>query len=101
MTTANIINTCKSAGMIAACYYPTYADSNCTLLNSGAKSFDPMSDVICNSRKAPECRSLQNVFVYMTKKEYYGEGGYESLGVIRGQFKTGRDEFDRFALCIS
>ena len=48
MTTANVISTCKSIGMDAACESSRYADSKCTLVNSDNDILFGMDDFICN-----------------------------------------------------
>ena len=47
-----------------------------------------------------KCKPLQNIFVYMTKIGTWGEGGYESYGVVDEKLAHGRDHVDKFALCV-
>ena len=101
MTIANVISTCNSAGRDAPCLNTYYADSKCTLVKSGNHIFEHMRDVICPGLDFRKCKQLQNVFVYMTKKDHYGEGGKESYGVVDEKDVYGRDNVDKFALCVS
>ena len=96
MTTANVISTCKRAGMDAACYNKNTARSKCTLVNSSNNMiFIPMAKVICPEVKSYKCKSLQNVFVY-----YTGDDG-DGFGLVDGSWKFGSDQVDKFALCVS
>ena len=101
MTTANVISTCKSAAMDAACYFPYYGDSKCTLIRSNI-IFSQIRNVICPGLEYWDCKPLQNVFVYMTKKNGHGEGGEESSGISNGHWDIpGSEHFDKFALCVT
>ena len=102
MTSANVLSTCKAAGMTASCNHPAHGDSKCTQVVTNYIWSD-MRDLLCNGLKGGDylkCKPLQNIFVYMTKIGTWGEGGYESYGVVDEKLVHGRDHVDKFALCV-
>lgn len=102
MTTANVVSTCKSAGLEAVCYQVGEKDSNCKLIQRTI--INEIIDVICPGKYHYKCKQLENVFVYMKSQGIpngWGEGGLESSGMINEHQALGRSYTDGFALCSS
>ena len=103
MTSANVVRTCEAVDMRAVCINTKYQDSKCTCVQNDI--FHRMAEIICSEQQKAgkefyHCKQLQNIFVYMKKRGSFGEGGYESYGVVNQLVVTGNEFSNKFALCV-